>query len=156
MADDQTAATAVLWEYAKAGTDQQSMEFDALRTRAVAIVSVATLVSGLFGSHLPSIHHSDLKTAALVAALVFFGVSVVLVVMIAWPRSWYSGAHLDEFIAQVADGRATLAQINLSLAFRIEENWTKNQRTLSGLYPLFGLECLLVGLQVIAWAVAVF
>jgi hypothetical protein len=156
MADDQTEATTVLWEYAKAGADQQSTEFDSLRTRAVAIISVATLVSGLFGSQLPALHHSHFKTAALVAALVCFGITVSLVVTIAWPRSWYSGAHLDELVTQVADGEASLAQINLSLASRVEENWTANQRTLSSLYPLFGLECLLVGLQVIAWSVAVF
>jgi len=156
MADDQTEATAVLWEYAKAGTDQQSTEFDALRNRAVAIVSVGTLVSGLFGSHLPSIHHSDLKTVALTLALVLFAATIVIAVVIAWPRSWYSGAYLDEFISRVADGEATLAQINLSLASRAEENWAKNQSALGGLYPLFAAECVLVGLQVIAWSIAVF
>jgi hypothetical protein len=155
MADDQTEATAVLWEYAKAGADQQSTEFDSLRTRAVAIASVATLVSGLFGSQL-SAHHSHFKTAALVAALACFGITIGLVVVIAWPRSWYSGVQLDELVTRVADGEASLAQINLTLASRVEENWTANQRTLSSLYPLFGLECLLVGLQVIAWSIAVF
>lgn len=98
MADDQTDATAVLWEHARTGRDQQSANADALRTRAVALLSVATLVGGLFGSRLPHTEHSVANVAALVAALMLFAGSVVLAVMIAWPRSWYSGGQLDELI----------------------------------------------------------
>src|SRR5712692_3168923 len=121
MADDQTEATAVLWGLARASVDQQNAAFDALRTRAVAMLSVAALVGGLFGSRLPH-SQSGLSVGALVAALVLFAGSVVLAVVIAWPRSWHFGADVSELTSRVADGTATLAQVNLSLAQRADKN----------------------------------
>jgi len=49
----------------------------------------------------------------------------------------------------------TLAQVNLSLASRAEQNWTKNYGTTRSMYRLFAVLCAAVGLQVVAWAVAV-
>lgn len=155
MADDQTEATAVLWEQARAGQDQQGASADALRTRAIALLSVSALVAGLFGSRLPHPQHSLTTVAALVAALGLFAGSIILAVMIAWPRTWYDGAYLDALISQVADGTATLAQVNLSLATITEANSAQNQGTLTRMYGLFAVLCLFVGLQVAAWAIAV-
>jgi hypothetical protein len=152
--DDQTDATGVLWESAKSALDQQSTAVDTLRTRAIAMLSVAALVGGLFGSRLPHTH-SAVNVTGLVAALALFATSVALAVVIGWPRTWYFGAYLDTLITGVSDGAVTLAQVNLSLTTRAEQNWARNQITLENLYGIFGGLCFVVGLQVVAWAFAV-
>ena len=75
MADDQTAASAVLWEQSKSEVAQQDTDVDSLRTRAVALLSVG--VGGLFGSRLPHGHLSPLNVAGLVVALGVFAMSGV-------------------------------------------------------------------------------
>jgi hypothetical protein len=154
LAEDQTAASAVLWEQSKAEVSQQEADMDSLRTRAVALLSVGTLVGGLFGSRLPHGHRPWYNVVALVAALVLFGASVILAVAIAWPRDWRFGADRKPLVSGVADGTVTLAQVNLSLAVRAEDNWNKNYSTMRRLYRLFAWLCAVVGLQVVAWAIA--
>lgn len=146
---------AVLWEASKSEMVQQNSDIDALRNRAVALLSVGTLVGGLFGSRLPSSHLSTVRTAGLVAALILFAASVGLAVAIAWPRSWEAGADRVPLAEQVADGTATLAQVNYALAWRAEQNWIANNDTLVGMYRLFAILCVLTGAQVVAWAIAV-
>ena len=144
-----------MWEQSKAEIAQQDADIDSLRTRAVALLSVGALVGGLFGSRLPHGHLSRMNVAALAAALVLFAASVVLAVAVAWPRDWYFGADREPLVSGVADGTVTLAQVNLSLASRAEQNRTKNYGTIRHMYRLFAVLCAVVGLQVVAWAVAV-
>jgi hypothetical protein len=155
VADDQTEAMALLWEQSQAETAQQNSDIDSLRARAVALLSVGALVGGLFGSRLPHAHLSTLNISGLAAALTLFGVSVVLAVAIAWPRSWHFGADRDALASQVADGTVTLAQVNYALAWRAEQNWATNEATMAGLFRLFAVLCALIGLLVVAWALAV-
>jgi predicted GTPase len=63
MPDDQTDALAAIWEQSKAEAAQQNSDIDSLRNRAVAMLSVGTLVGGLFGSRLPHAHISKLNEA---------------------------------------------------------------------------------------------
>ncbi len=154
MTDDRTVATAVLWEQSKAEVSQQDADMDSLRTRAVALLSVGTLVGGLFGSRLPHGHRPCYNVVGLIAALVLFGASVVLAVSIAWPREWSFGADRKPLVDGVADGTVTLALVNLSLAVRAEKNWNTNYSTMRRLYRLFAWLCAAVGLQVVAWAIA--
>lgn len=46
--------------------------------------------------------------------------------------------------------------VNISLAAQANMSWNANASRLQQLYRLFATLCLLVGLQVIAWALAVF
>jgi hypothetical protein len=80
---------------------------------------------------------------------------VGLAIAIAWPRDWYYGADRGPLESGVANGTVTLAQINLSLVDRAEQNWTQNYGTMRVLYRLFAVLCAVIGLQVVAWAIAV-
>lgn len=155
MPDDQTDAMGAIWEQSKAEAAQQNSDIDAVRNRAVALLSVGTLVGGLFGSRLPHAHLSALNTGGLVAALILFAGSVGLAAAIAWPRSWKAGADRLPLAEQVANGTATLAQVNYALAYRADQNWTANNDTMVDMYRLFAILCVLTGLQVAAWAIAV-
>jgi hypothetical protein len=155
MADDQTDATAVLWDAAKAALDDQAKDLDTLRTRATGILSVAALVAGLFGTRLPHLNQSGLHELFLILALASFVLSVTLVVIIVAPRSWVVGAEPGPLIEGVAAGTVSLAQVNLSLAARAHQNWRRNQRTLTFMFELFTALCVLTGFQVVAWALAI-
>jgi hypothetical protein len=153
--DDQTEAMALLFTQSSAEITQQNASLDALRTRAVALLSVGTLAGGLFGSHLTHGHLSALNTGGLVAALAVFAASVGVAITIAWPRKWIVGTNRAPLITQVADGTLSTAEINYALTSRTEQNWAANQQTLRTLYRLFAILCALTGAQVIAWAIAV-
>jgi hypothetical protein len=153
--DDQTEAIALLFAQSSAEITQQNASLDALRTRAVALLSVGTLAGGLFGSHLTHGHLSTLNTVGLVAALALFAASVGVAITVAWPRKWIVGTNREPLIAQVAGGTASLAEVNYALASRTEQNWAANQKTLRDLYRLFAILCALTGAQVVAWAIAV-
>lgn len=155
MPDDQTDALAAIWEQSKAEAAQQNSDIDSLRNRAVALLSVGTLVGGLFGSRLQHGHLSGLSTAGLTAALVLFATSVGLTVAIAWPRSWHAGTDRLPLAEMVAEDTATLAQVNYALTWRTEQNWDANNNTMANMSRLFAILCVLTGAQVVAWAIAV-
>ena len=164
MADDQadvgadlTAAAAVLWAQARDEIAQQVSELDTLRTRAVALMSVAALVGGLFGSRLPHGHQPALRVAALAAALVLFSAGVLLAVIVALPRrDWEFGFDLTDLAHRVEAGTASLGVVNISLAAQAATSLDVNSAKLRSLYQLLAALCVLVGLQVVAWALAVF
>ncbi|TYK44115.1 hypothetical protein [Actinomadura decatromicini] len=152
MDDPNADAAALLWEQARQQLGQQSADLDLLRTRAVAMLSVAALVAGLFGARLPAAHTSDRAVGFMIAALALFAASVVLAVTVAVPRrNWEFTFKLDLLIARVDAGEAEPADVTRNLAAWAEAARRNNARTMSRLYLWFRLVCLLVGLQVVAW-----
>jgi hypothetical protein len=156
--DDPNAdAAALIWDQAKQQLAQQNADLDLLRTRAVAMLSVAALVAGLFGTRLPHGYTHGGTLAFVIAALALFATSVVLAVIVAAPRrKWEFTFKLDPLLQRVDAGDAVPADITRNLAAWAEVARSNNARQMSSLYSVFRLVCLLVGLQVIAWALAVF
>jgi hypothetical protein len=154
VSDNRTDAMAAIWEECKAELAQQNSDFDALRNRAVALLSAEALVGGLFGSRLPS-HMGTMNTAGLVAALVLFAASVALVIAIAWPRSWSSGFDNLSLAERVAEGTATHAQVKYAFIITGEETWAANKDTVVDMSRLFAILCAAAGVLVVAWAIAV-
>ena len=146
----------MLWEQAQRQLARQESDLDALRARAVAMLSVAALVAGLFGSRLPHHHVPSRTTIAVVAALLLFAVSVVLALLVAAPKKdWEFTFKLDKLIERVDDATAAPVDVTRNLAVWAEEARAENTGKLNALYTSFSWVCLLVGLQVIAWAIAV-
>lgn len=155
MADDLADAAGLLWEQAKAALTEQKADVDAVRTRAVALLSVASLVAGLFGSRLPHGNAAPRTVSASIAALVLFGISVVLALLIVAPkRKWEFTFELDRMIELVDRRVAKPEYVTRNLAAWAEIAWERNQHKLDDMYVWFGRMCLLVGLQVVAWAIA--
>lgn len=74
-------AEMMLWEEARRQLVRQEAVLDTLRTQAVAMLSVASIVAGLFGSRVPTSPVPGAE-AAVVAALVLFGITAVLAIVI--------------------------------------------------------------------------
>lgn len=70
-------AEVMLWEEARRQLVRQESVLDTLRTQAVAMLSVPSIVAGLFGSRVPTSPVPGAE-AAVVAALVLFGITAVL------------------------------------------------------------------------------
>ena len=121
---DTTDAAGLLWEQAKAQLADQKADVDALRTRAVALLSVASLVAGLFGSRLPHNHTAPRTVIASIAALALFGISVVLVLMIIAPKyNWLFPFELGDLLKEVDEGKLSPGDVTSNLA-----DWAERSR----------------------------
>lgn len=155
--DDLNAdAAALIWDQARQQLAQQNADLDLLRTRAVTMLSVAALVAGLFGTRLPQGHAHTRTLAFVIAALVLFAASVILAILVAAPRGkWEFTFKLDPLLQRVDAGDAVPVDITRNFAAWSEMARSNNARQMMGLYSIFRLVCLLVGLQVVAWALAI-
>lgn len=156
MADDMTEASALIFAQAQKQLQQQLADLDALRNRAVALLSAAALVAGLFGSRLSKPALPAHATVAVAGALVAFAVSVFLTLAIAVPRrNWLFTFRLEQLTTLVEQRTAIPADITYNLTRWSEEARGWNGRRMDRLNKLFGGLCLTVGVQVVAWGVAV-
>jgi hypothetical protein len=156
MDDLNADAAALIWDQARQQLAQQNADLDLLRTRAVAMLSVAALVAGLFGTRLPNDHAHTRTLAFVIAALALFAVSVVLAVLVAAPRrKWEFTFKLGSMLQLIDAGDAVPVDITRNFAAWSEVARSNNARQMTRLYSIFRLVCWLVGLQVVAWAVAV-
>jgi hypothetical protein len=95
-------AAALLWDESRRQITRQESDLDTLRNRAVALLSVSSIVAGLFGGRLVTAHHHPgYVTAAIVADLAFFAVSVLAVIVVLSPKrkGWKSAQNLDKWFA---------------------------------------------------------
>lgn len=156
--DDPNADAAVLvWDQAKQQLAAQSASLDLLRTRTTAMLSVATLVAGLFATRLPSdkTHLQGRVLGFVIAALALFGLSAVLAILAVAPRDgWVFAFDLDDLLASIREGDTVPVDVTANLARAATAAYKANTVKLHGLYRLFGAVCFLVALQVIAWGIA--
>ena len=115
--DPNAEASALIWEQGRQQLALQSADLDLLRTRAVAMLSVAALVAGLFGIRIPHDHLHGRATACIIAALVLFAASTVLAVLVAAPRrNWQFTFRLDALLQRVDSGDAVPADVTRNFA----------------------------------------
>src|SRR5260370_16195835 len=123
VADDLSDSAALLWEQAQRQLSQQNTDLDALRTRAVALLSVAALIAGLFGSRLPHGHAAARTVIAVTVALVLFAASVILAILVAAPKkNWLFTFTLDKLLDRVEAGSALPGGCTLRLAVHAGPN----------------------------------
>jgi hypothetical protein len=156
MANHISEAADLLLEQAKLQLDQQNTDLSSLRVRAVALLSVASLVAGLFGPHLPGKTASTWVLIVVSVTLVLFACNVILALLIAAPKKrWLFTFRLDQMFDRIDDGTLIPVDVTYNLARWAEEARGWNRSKLNRLYLLFAWMCILTGLQVIAWVVAV-
>ncbi len=152
---DNGPAEAMLWEEARRQLVRQELVLDTLRTQAVAMLSVASIVAGLFGSRVPA-NPVPGAEAAVVAALVLFGLTAVLAIVIIRPWDWVFSHGLDDDIRAVENGELLkVGDLSYSWAKDFEVWRTGNQTKINRLTWCFSWACALTGVQVIAWGLAI-
>jgi hypothetical protein len=155
--DPNAEASALIWDQVKQQLADQRTSLDLLRTRTTAMLSVATLVAGLFGLRLPGAHtplHGRVLVAVIVA-LTLFGVSALVAVLALVPRdAWMFALDVDSLIQDVKDGGAVPVDVTWNLSRESVRIYNSNSVKLRKLYQLFSAVCFLVALQVFAWGIA--
>jgi hypothetical protein len=153
---DLTDAAAILWEEARRQVSSQADEVDLLRNRAVALLSVASLVAGLFGGRIiSSAHQPTHTTIGLTVALVAFALSVIAIVIVLAPRTnWQFSENLESYFSDIDDGDLRPIDVTARLGQHSVSARENNQKKLDMLYPWFMISCILIGIQVVAWGVA--
>jgi hypothetical protein len=139
--DDLNAeAAALIWDQAKQQLAQQNADLDLLRTRAVAMLSVAALVAGLFGTRLPDGDTHSRTLAFVIAALVLFAVSIVLAVLVAAPRrKWEFTFKLGSLLQRI-DADGVPVDVTRNFAAWSEVARSNNARQMKVLYAIFRLD----------------
>ncbi|MGD0320090.1 MAG: hypothetical protein ABSC00_00555 [Acidimicrobiales bacterium] len=151
-------SAALLWDESRRQITSQAAELDTLRTRAVAILSVASLVAGLFGGRIVATdHHPGYVTGAIAVALVLFALSVLASIAVLTPRKdkWEFAQYLRSYFVDLKAGDLAPVDITANLAKDFERSRINNKLILDNLYGWFTLACVLVGLQVVAWGIAI-
>lgn len=152
---DNTEAGKLLCDEAQRMLVRQEAVLDTLRTQAVALLSVASLVAGLFASRLIPGSHSLRVVVASWIAVALFGGTAVLTIVILLPRGWDFSHDLKKPLDQVSR-RNVLTPLNVTITWAemYEKMRHKNQKPLDDLMCGFWWACVLAGAQVVAWAVA--
>jgi hypothetical protein len=149
-------AAALLWEEARRQIEEQRSTLESVRSRSVALLSVASLVAALFGSHILRGEHRWWVTVAIVVALAAFGLSALLTVHLLAPTSdWEFSQNLDSYLVDIKNEKDVTAEdVTYNLAQHSQVSRRNNEAKLKKLHCEFGWACALLGLQVLAWAVA--
>jgi len=151
-----TAAAAVIWSEAQRQLVAQQTDFEALRNRTVALLSVAAVVAGLFGGRVAD-HSGNVRLAATWAALALFAATVFFALDLLRPRKHYwAWAHnLGTWLDRMRAGEVTEYDVTFRLSEHFEGYRKANETKLERFHGRFAVVCVLVGLQVIAWGIAV-
>jgi hypothetical protein len=131
----------------------QKASLDSARTRALAMLSVGSLVAGLFGSQLPK--KLPAGAAPIIGiALGCFAASVVLTLIIVAPRRFRFTHSVGAQIEALEDGTEIRTRdLAFTWAKGNELNRSDNERKLNLRMTLLQVVCGLVGAQVFAWVV---
>ena len=111
-------SAALLWDESRRQITRQEADLDTLRSRAVALLSVSSLVAGLFGARATTHHHPTFATVATVAALAFFSLSVLAILLVLAPKrkGWEFAQNLDQWFPRLMDGTLTPVTVTTNLA----------------------------------------
>ena len=121
----------------------------------MAILSVAALVAGLFGSQLGHRHEDLAAKLAVGVAVVLFAGTVCLTLYVLWPRRWNFDHSLVDILDLIANQELVDApSLAYTWAKGFEQTRDADQVRLDGLMTKFAVACLLTGLQVAAWGAA--
>lgn len=151
----------VILEEARRKLERQSDRFDDLRTRSVALLGSAAVVTGLFGFRLGG-HHTGARLGLLIAALVAFSAIVGLTIAINWPvdtdtkgKRWADGTRLDRWFDPIKRGDPSVETFGVYLAEQLyrARNW--NESIVSSRMGLFRWMCAAIGIEVLCWSIAV-
>lgn len=144
----------MLFDEARRQLDQQAAVLDALRTRAATVLGISGVIAGLFvGRVLPG----HLGWAAW-TAIALFGVATAATITVVVPRDYFAfSENLDKNLdwydrhGQHPDAaRVFLVGLTKNMA----DDRSRNVSLLRRITRWFTLECVLLGGQLLFWAVA--
>jgi hypothetical protein len=144
------------YDEATRAIDRQSTSLDGLRARAGILLAAVSLATSFFGGL--ALGDGDLSTPAIafVVVAILSGLAAgVLCVAVLWPRAeWKFNIGAKELLPRLeaADDEASAYR---SLALTLEEAYDENEDGLGSLLWRFRLACIALGVEALAWLLAV-
>lgn len=136
---------------------QQISAIDALRSRAGTVVSAASLVSSFLGA--ATLQKSKLPLPSLISvglAIAALSTVVVGTIIILWPYTWKTGfnAHIALTHYVETPPGSDIDEMRQSFSYYLQEDVEENRKKLNGLYKVFQMSVIAIGLEVILWLIA--
>lgn len=128
---------------------QQRDDIERLRTRAVALVSVASVAAGLLG-----VGNDHLSGPLLAVGLVAFGVLIIFVCFALLPRETIFENDPRIIVSGYVDAHRSLNETLRWLAIYAGDNAERNAKKLNGLSWLYAIGVIALGLLVASFAAA--
>jgi hypothetical membrane protein len=128
---------------------QQRDDMERLRTRTVALVSVASLAAGFLG-----VGHDHLSEPWVVVGLVAFGALIVSVCIALLPRETIFENDPRIIVSGYVDAHRNLNETLQWLAIYAGDNAERNAKKLNGLSLLYAIGVIALGLLVASFAMA--
>lgn len=126
---------------------------DTIRNRTTALLSVASIVSAIFGTNIALTgSHPRPVLASLSVALAAFVASVLLAIENMRLRNVQVGVDVDSLLAYAWERPTTAEGMSNTLAKRYGEAYEANRTVVESLDKRYEWICFLVAVQVIAWA----
>lgn len=152
---DQEDASVMVWEESRRLLVRQESEVDLLRSRSVGLFAAASIVAGLFASRLPK-ELNDFQAAAVTGALVGFVLMGGLVLAIQVPRDFGFSRNLDDYVAEMGMGTpASVRDFSYNSSKDANGSRSRSKPTIKLLYRYLAGAVGLLGVQVVAWALAI-
>jgi hypothetical protein len=131
---------------------------DTTRNRTAAMLTVASIVAGIFGTNLVSgTTHPKPVLATIAVALALFAISVGIAVKIMLLRDFDVGADVGRMLERVRrEEPTTAAGVQNTLARLYLDAYKANESKVDDLNGLYTALCVLVAAQVVTWALAAF
>jgi hypothetical protein len=133
----------------------QESQLDELRSRAGLMLGVTAAITSLLGALVLSrAHHS---TAATIAALVLFGLSVAAFGVVIWPRKGWKFQMSAKTIIEgwiEGDNPAEVNEFHKGLALRMDSNANENDEKIGPLWRCFEAGSALLAVETLVWLIA--
>lgn len=145
----------MIWDEVKRSISRQESNLDSLRTRGLTLLSASGVIAALFSPRTLDRRIDALSMAGLVLALGAFAVSVLLTVIVQWPRRYDFAFKLDAWF----EGQEHRTDITADqLSYRLSKQlWQAHQSNKANIEQttnvLIGL-CAMLALEVVGWIVS--
>lgn len=132
----------------------QDGQLDTLRDRAGSLVAVAALVTSFLGGS--TVTHRHHLPGVGVAALILFGVCLLLVLAVLWPYSWRLVTSPKKLISEYIECEDPLELTGLrrDLALHIWKDYEQNASRLANLWVYLQVALVTLFVEIILWTVA--
>ncbi len=150
-------ATVLIMEEARRQVEDQTAALNALRGMDATLLTGASVVTAVFGALLARQHRSGFSIGCEAIALALFVATVFASLVVLRPVDWKSEHSLENnFLPRLRENRIPDdVSVAATFAAMFDRYRKKNHNELKCLQKWFAAACLLLGVQVLAWGLAV-
>jgi hypothetical protein len=152
VAPDVTDVPTVVCELALRSLDQQERELAELRARTNTVIAAAALIASFLGA--AAIERAGGVSGWAIGALVVFGVTGGLSLLVLWPRELRFAFDARRTYDELYPLSGNVAEAQLRIAYSARDRYVENKAVIDRLELAFQAAVLTLGAQTLLWALA--